>query len=432
MTGSTVRHPSPGEALLVACVQPAAANRPSDAVADLARDVQLEWTPTVSLAHWHGVGPRLARSLVINEVTGAIPRDVDDGLQSGYFATMARNLALRRELERIVDELHRHQIDVMVLKGAALVPLVHHDPGVRPMDDLDLLVHHDDLERADKVVKAAGYRSSDKTPATAHDDEEHHHLPSLVRSDGAISVELHHKLGSSGSPPDFDVAGVWARAVPFAAGDATCLRPSDEDLLTHLCLHFLVDRVRLFSRRALRQVCDIGATIDACSETLDWDRLVGDAADRGYAVALALALGTTAAIVHTPLPDDVVARLAPDGPSPHGPEMVHRRVLRDPDWTSLERLTARQPSVLHLLPPNPRRWSSTDAPRPTATRAEGYTEWLAASARILRRKDEVAAERRFASELQALVFPRGLPDGSRSRRPLRRRVQTRLAASFKD
>jgi hypothetical protein len=430
VTRSAGGQPSPGDALLLACARPAATTEPSDAVAELARDTRLEWMPTLSLAYWQGVAPRLARSLVVNDVTRDVPRAIDDELQSSYLATMARNLAFRRELGSVVEELHRHQIEVMVLKGAALVPLVHRDPGVRPMDDLDLLVHRDDLERAEKIITAIGYRSSDKAPATAHFDEAYHHLPSLVRTDGTVTIELHHKLGSSGSPPDFDVTDIWARALPFDSGDAACLRPSDEDLLAHVCLHFLVDRVRLFSQRALRQICDIAATIDAFSDTLEWERLLDDAAERGYSAPLVLALATAAAVVDAGVPDDVVASIAPGRVTPDVSEMVRRRVLRDPAWTSLERLTGRQPSVLHLLPPNPGRWSpDDDAPRPTEGLVEGYRQWFGASTRLIPRRGEVAAERRFASQLQALVFPHGLPDGSNSRRWLRRRVQDRLAAS---
>jgi hypothetical protein len=431
VTASTPTRRSPGEALIVACVQPATTIAPSPALVDLAADPRMEWARTIGLAHWHGVSPRLARALVVNHLDAELPHDLDDQLQSGYFTTMARNLALRRELGRVVDELRRHQVDVMVLKGAALVPIVHRDPGVRPMDDLDLLVHREDLALAEKVVTAAGYQSSGKAPATADDDDEsYHHLPSLVRADGTVTIELHHKLGSSGSPPDFDVTGVWARAVRFDAGDATCLRPSDEDLLAHVCLHFLVDRVRLFSRRALRQICDIGAAVDAFSATLDWDRLTADASERRYGAALALALGTAAMVVDMRLPDDVLTNLAPRDVVPSAAEVGRRRVLRDRAWTTLEQLTSRQPSVLHLLPPNPARWSLDDeAQRPAAGLAEGYADWLVAASRILRRPGEVGAERRFAAQLQALVFPRGLPDGSRARRPLRRELQARLSAA---
>jgi hypothetical protein len=59
---------------------------------------------------------------------------------------------------------------------------------------------------------------------------------------------------------------------------------------------------------------------------------------------------------------------------------------------------------------------------------EGYVRWTGASTRILVRPGEVAAERRFAGDLQALAYPHGLPDGSESDRRLRRSLQARLAA----
>jgi hypothetical protein len=179
----------------------------------------------------------------------------------------------------------------------------------------------------------------------------------------------------------------------------------------------------------LRQLCDIGAVLETFADTLDWVRITGDAADRNYSAALALALGSAVAIVDAPLPAEVLAALA-SGSGPTVSAMVQRRVLRDPAWTALEQLTARQPSVLHLLPPNPARWlPSHAATRPASGLADGYRSWFLAAASIARRPGELSTERRFASELEALVFPRGIPDGSTSRRPLRRRVQARLGTS---
>lgn len=432
--GSSVPR-GPEEALLVACARPPATTEVSPELAALATDPRVHWPATGAAAVWQGVAPRLARSLVVNDAIGVVPRPVDERLQSAYFSTMARNLALRSELERVVAELHRHDVDVVLLKGAALVPLVHRDPGVRPMEDLDLLVRRDDLARADGAIRSLGYRAAATAPVadTGHGATrvqfEPHHLPPLVRADGTVTIELHHQLGSSDSVLDFDVAGLWDRAVPCAAGAIECARPSDEDLLVHLCLHFLVDRVRQFSRRALGQLCDVAATIDTLAGTLDWDRLVRDATDRGHAGALALVLGAVVVIPGAAVPDSVCSMLASRaGPLPDPAELVARRVMRDSRWTTLERMTSRQPSVLHLLPPNPGRWRSRDgAPRPAFGMLEGYERWAGASARILVHPAELVAERRFAAALQTLAYPHGLPDGSTSHRRLRRSLQGMLA-----
>jgi len=403
----------------------------------LAGALDTQWLPTLMLARWQGVAPRLARSLVVSGVAATVPHGVGEELQAAYLGTMARNLVLRRELARVVDELRRHHIDVLLLKGAALVPEVHHDPGVRPMDDLDLLVQREDLALADQVIRDLGYLASASAPvALAHPSPDPaeslpHHLAALVRTDGSVTIELHHKLGDSFSPLDFDVAGLWDRAVPCTAGERTFLRPSDEDLLAHVCLHFLVDRVRLFSRRGLAQLADIAAILDTFADTLDWATLTSEAITRGYSGSLALALGAAAAVLDARLPDAALSALAPHSVgAPDVAEVVTRRVLRDASWTTLEQLTARQPSVRHLLPPNPRRWlPDVKESRPPFGILDGYTRWANASARILLRPGEVAAERRFADELQHLVFPRGLPNSTRPSSPTTlEEAQPQLAA----
>lgn len=411
-----------GEALLLACVRPAAVTDPSPEVADLAANLDVRWPQTVRLARWQGVAPRLARSLVVSGVAADVPKSVGEELQSEYFTTMARSLVLHRELGRVVDELRRHDIDVMLLKGAALVPVVHRDPGVRPMDDLDLLVHREDLAKADRVIRNLGYVPSASAPVAltlpGSDgvDPLPHHLAALVRADGGVTIELHHKLGDSYSPLDFDAEGLWDRAVPCIAGEVTCLRPSNEDLLAHVCLHFLVDRVRLFSRRALAQLADIAAILDTFADTLEWDTLARDAVTRGYTSALRLALSTVAAALDARPPDTALAALTQY--SVHAPDVgdtVARRVIRHSSWTTLEQLTSRQPSVRHLLPPNPKRWRpGLMESRPPCGMLDGYARWTSASTHILLHPGEAAAERRFAAELESLVYPYGLPNGSRS------------------
>jgi hypothetical protein len=410
------------EALLLACARPAAVQEPSPEIADLAHNPNLRWPPTATLARWQGIAPRLARSLVVSGVAAEIPHHVGEQLQSQYFATMARSLVLHRELERVVDELRRHRIDVMLLKGAALLPLVHHDPGVRIMDDLDLLVHREDLALADRVIRNLGYVASASAPValtlpTADGRNPlPHHLAALVRTDGGVTIELHHKLGDSYTPLDFDAEGLWDRAVPCTAGQAMCLRPSSEDQLAHVCLHFLVDRVRLFSRRALAQLADVAAILDTFADTLEWDTVTRDASTRGYTSALALALGAVAVVLDARPPDAVLSVLTEHSVcAPDVSDIVARRVIRHSSWTTLERLTSRQPTVRHLLPPNPKRWRPRlVGSRPPFGMLDGYARWMSASTWILLHPGEAAAERRFATQLESLVYPHGLPNANRS------------------
>ena len=54
--------------------------------------------------------------------------------------TLVRNHILLHQVRGILEALHGAGIDTLVLKGAALALTHYKDLGLRPMDDLDLLV----------------------------------------------------------------------------------------------------------------------------------------------------------------------------------------------------------------------------------------------------------------------------------------------------
>ena len=66
---------------------------------------------------------------------------------------VAVNLRLRAELSRVITVLKHAEIDFLLIKGFALdvSPL-------RVMNDIDLLIHDNQLERAFAAMTAAGYR----------------------------------------------------------------------------------------------------------------------------------------------------------------------------------------------------------------------------------------------------------------------------------
>jgi hypothetical protein len=211
-----------------------------------------------------------------------------------------------------------------------------------------------------------------------------HHVAALVRADGGVTIELHHKLGDSYSPLDFDAEGLWDRAVPCTAGQVACLRPSNEDLMAHVCLHFLIDRVRFFSRHALAQLADVAAILDTFADTLEWDTVTRDATTRGYTSGLALALGTAAVVLDATPNDAPLSALA-------------QHSLRTPDVSDL--VAPRHPALVmddtrtqHLAPTNgatpssPKSQTLATGPRriqATVRKLDGYARWMSATTRIL-------------------------------------------------
>jgi hypothetical protein len=214
------------------------------------------------------------------------------------------------------------------------------------MDDLDLLVPRDMIDQAHSVVRALGYdvvgaelgRDDDFRLATRH-----HHYPLVKRGTGVV-VELHHHVRMTW--PRFEISGFWERAVP-GTGTVAHLRPSSEDLLLHVAVHFTVDRIE---RRqcALGQIADIAWIADRCPT--DWSALAERARRYGVADRLFLALVSTSLLMDEVVPRRVVSGLQPsDYRGSLGEHFVRQRVLRSRGAAPLERAS----EIRRLIFPDP-------------------------------------------------------------------------------
>ncbi len=134
-----------------------------------------------------------------------IPNEVWSQLKASYYRTAAHNALLLRELERILEAFERAGIEVIVLKGAALAQTIYPDPALRPMSDIDLLVHAGDLAAASKAAQGTGYTQEKIT----------YHAYLRGGPEQQVAVEIHWALpqDSRGRSPDLDT--LWRNTVPL-------------------------------------------------------------------------------------------------------------------------------------------------------------------------------------------------------------------------
>lgn len=224
----------------------------------------LDWGQVIEDARRQGVAGLLHRHL--SRLDGAaVPNWAMGQLSETYFEQAAHNLVLYRELGRVLRALHREGIEVVVLKGAALAEQLYGDIGLRPMNDLDLLVREGQLASAHRNLRALDYVPL--RPGSAW--RRGHHLPTLVCPDVGVPVDLHYCLTPSVSPFRIDIDEMWGRAEPARIGGVEALVFSPADMIFHLCLHatfhhhFETDLIHL---------CDIGEALRHYQEILDWRR----------------------------------------------------------------------------------------------------------------------------------------------------------------
>ncbi len=88
---------------------------------------------------------------------GSVPPAARDQVQSAYYAALAANTLALEEAVRLTAQLAARGIDVVTLKGVALLATVYPARGVRPLGDIDLWVQPADAAQAEAVLCAAGY-----------------------------------------------------------------------------------------------------------------------------------------------------------------------------------------------------------------------------------------------------------------------------------
>src|SRR5436309_302704 len=82
-----------------------------------------------------------------------------DQVLADYSRISSVNKAKFAKLRVVLQHFHTNRIDCILLKGADLIPRLYGVLGVRPMVDVDLLVHDQDLPAIDRILRDLGYRS---------------------------------------------------------------------------------------------------------------------------------------------------------------------------------------------------------------------------------------------------------------------------------
>ena len=245
----------------------------------------------------HG-STRLLPLVYRNLGAGAFDEEVAGRLKGLYRRSWSHNQLIFKRAAGAIGALEGAGIETLVTKGASLALLSYGDVGVRPMDDVDVLVPLDRATDAIEVLSAAGW-----TP-------DHEDPPAWTR--------VHHSLGFAGSDhgevdlhwfalwqPARD-EHLWRASVPLELAGATTLAPCPADQLLLACVH----GTPWSPLPPFRWIADAVTVIRSAGEGLEWDRLVAEAERRRLTVATAAALDYLRVEFGAPVPASALAGLA--------------------------------------------------------------------------------------------------------------------------
>jgi hypothetical protein len=214
----------------------------------------------------------------------------------------ARNLLLSSILVQVMDTLRSRGISALSYKGPIVALWAYGELGLRPFDDLDVLVQRRDLALAAKTLRGLGFHlhhpQGDSDGVLAMRTE--YHFP-YYREQGDVLVELHCRLAPYYFLGNAGAEQPLARAIPASIGLGSFPVLSVEDLLLALCFHGAKHAWQWLS-----MVADVALLI-AKRPDLDWELLWLRAGRLGARRMVLCSLALAECVFAAPVPAELAA-----------------------------------------------------------------------------------------------------------------------------
>ena len=196
------------------------------------------------------------------------------------------NQMLFRRASEAIRALGQAGIEVMLIKGAAMAIQYYRDWGLRPMDDVDVMVHYNDVSATIQLLRSLGWKSSDpwivnnSYSALTRKFEHAMHFPHSSGQD----LDLHWNLLYAWIGPKQD-DDFWSasRGTTFDGLPVRILDPADQ------LLHIFVHGAAWDSISPIRWIPDAVMLLRTTSN-LDWERFKFQARKRKLTLQIGGAL----------------------------------------------------------------------------------------------------------------------------------------------
>jgi Uncharacterised nucleotidyltransferase len=340
---------------------------------------------------WASVRPRIDVDSLPGELHRLMPllwkalaaRAIDDPdlprLRGVYQFTWYRNQRLFADGSALLGALQAADIPSLILRGAAVATAHCRDAGVRPMNDLDVLVPAAEADRARKIAESVGWRT-----VRGSEQLERREAAAALRNDQGRVVRLHWQPSPNMSLPDAAWEPMWQRAVDVTFHHTPTRVPAAADHLVQAC----IDGARANSGSLLRWITDVMALLSG-HPGVNWDVVTAEARRHHVSLLVGEALRYLVEALDAGVPREVIETLA-TAPTTSRERLAHRLCLTT---------TPRVPALAETLGRFTRLTADQAIPR-VAAAAPGFLQAILGLGRL--RDLPVAAARKAG---RAIVSP---------------------------
>ncbi len=264
----------------------------------------VDWQALLGLADHHGISYLLYEKLAA--LRAEVPSPVLASLRQNYQTNVQRSLLLARELFRVLDCLGEQEIEAIPYKGLVLSEQCYGDSAMRQAGDNDVFIRRRDAMHARDAVLGLGYTPREPIPAAAEQDYLSDGYECTFDSPaGKNLLELQWALEPRFYSVDYDMEGLFARAVKVTLAGREVNTPSAEDLILVLSVH-----AAKHAWERLIWLCDIARIVQR--QSLNWKWIQEQAHQLGIVRILRVTFLLVRSLLQTQIPAQVASGLDAD------------------------------------------------------------------------------------------------------------------------
>lgn len=328
----------------------------------------VDWQSLLRCADFHGTSSLLYQNF--DAVPSVFPAAVLESLHQRYVTNVQKSLFLARELGRIHDFANALGIELIGYKGIVLSEVYYGDMAMRQAGDIDLFVRKRDVIRIKGALRDLGYIATLDIPENSEADYiASGYEYSFDSSAGKHLLELQWALQPRFHAVDYEVDGLFARAVEVTAAGRHIRMPSPEDLLLVLGVHAAK---HVWGR--LIWLCDIAQILRRGN--LNFDVVLSRAHVLGIMRILSVTLLLANRFVEVPIPAEIESVISADRVAHAFADEVAPSIVAGISWEEhkmsyfrlMMRLRERRSDQIRFLTrltftPGPGEWQAMKLPR---------------------------------------------------------------------
>ena len=284
------------------------------AKASLILDQPLDWDYLLKASIIHATAPLFYNGLSQMGRTRpdekVVPEKILEELKRLHEHSRTRNERLFQVIHDVGKTFEEAGLEVMGLKDTQLAWEVYPEIGLRPMGDIDLLIHPENYQDVAKALGTLGFE-----PIQAYD------LSYTVNYAWGLAfrrpwdgvwldlqwnvLQREFDVHSEGNF-NFQMERMWSNARAIFVKGTEIKVPNPEDMLFHLCLHL---EGHVYAELIL--FCDIAEMVQAYQGRLNWTTLIEMARKYSSESSVYYVLLLTNRLFQTPIPAYVFEELKP-------------------------------------------------------------------------------------------------------------------------